>query len=296
MDTEHSLTMVDGVSIPYRLDGCSEPNAPLIVLSNPSLVDWSIWDEFISTFSAVPQNKKYRFLRYEARGRSNNGGANPLTLDTLTDDVIVLLDTLKVPKAAAMTGISLGGMTVLNLAYKYPERVATILSCDLFPVSPPGNRAAWNRRVAIAQEDQNAPKGVDGTRLIGQDLAEVTVRRWLSPKSFDGGVRESRAKMLQKLVYYNRLDGLISIAQVLSSYDLQKDAKNATVPGLFIAGEDDDPVLIQGMRELATNYGNGTELYIIQEAGHLTVVEQPEEFASIMTNFLEANSSNMRGS
>ncbi|KAH8817502.1 Alpha/Beta hydrolase protein [Xylogone sp. PMI_703] len=293
MSYEASAIMPDGVSIPYRLDGCSKPNAPLIALSNPILVGWSIWDDFISTFSAMPQNANYRFLRYETRGRSNNGGSNPVTVDLLADDLMALLDAVGVPKAAGLIGISLGGVTVLNAALKYPDRIATVIMSDAFAMSPPNNPIAWDERIAMARQDKDAPEGPDGTRLIGENLAVESVKRWFSPRSFDGGLQESRIQAVKNLVYNNSLDGFSSTVRAIYSFDLREKMKTTKVPGIFIIGQDDKPLLLQ-MTKMAEGYGNGAKLHIIEDAGHIPVVEQPEKFTSIVTSFL-ADSSAARG-
>lgn len=282
------VVMSDGVEIPYRLDGNADPNAPLLVLSNPSLVDLSIWDETLSAFLANPQNQRYRLLRYDNRGRSKHNEKTPLNLEILTSDILTLLDTVKVKKAAAITGISLGGMAALNVALRYPERVATIMPCDFFPKSPLQNGTIWNARVEMARRDKEAPVGSDGARLVGNDLAEVMVKHWLSPKSWNGGLPESKILALKKMAHDNRLDGLISIVQAITSFDLLKGIEKATVPAMFVAGGDDKPV-IESMKQLAANYGKGTELRLIDDSGHIPAVDQPEELAHVLTDFLQAN-------
>lgn len=291
MGTENVATMSDGVQIPYLIDGNPEPNAPLIVLCNPSLVDYSFWDEFLTLFRAKPQSEPYRFLRYNNRGRvpNNTNTTNaPLTLDRLTEDVVAILDTINVDKAMAMTGISLGGLTVVNLARKYPGRVGAVMPCDFFPESPPSNPAVWNSRLDIARKDPLSPRDADGVRICGSDLAKVTVERWLSPKSVNGGLEKSKIDGLVKMVEENRLDGFVSIVEAVSCYDLQEGLAEATVPAVLVAGRDDAPVLAP-MKDMAGVYGDGAgaEFKIIEDAGHLPVVDQPEEFVGIFAEFLE---------
>jgi hypothetical protein len=86
MALDYFAIMADGVRITYRLEGNTDPDAPLVVLSNPSLVDLTFWDEFLSAFFAKPQNTRYRVLRYDNRGRSKHSEDRPLSLDILADD------------------------------------------------------------------------------------------------------------------------------------------------------------------------------------------------------------------
>jgi len=111
---ESWVTTSDGVELPYRLEGSSNPSAPLIVLSNSILVNYGIWDAFLKSFFSVPENKKYRVLRYLTRGRSSLPYSSPtITFDVLASDIITLLDALRVKKAAAVIGVSLGGASSL---------------------------------------------------------------------------------------------------------------------------------------------------------------------------------------
>ena len=50
---ESYVTSKDGVILPYRLEGSSDPDGPCILLSNSILVDWGIWDGFIQEADRV---------------------------------------------------------------------------------------------------------------------------------------------------------------------------------------------------------------------------------------------------
>ncbi|EHL01753.1 putative 3-oxoadipate enol-lactonase 2 [Glarea lozoyensis 74030] len=179
---ESHITTPDGIIIPYILTGSSSPSAPLIVLSNSILTTPTIWDPFLTSFFSIPSNQKYRVLRYFKRGRFPDCGTQPITIDVLAADIIALLDALRVPKAAAVIGVSLGGCTTLNLALTHPDRLENFISCDTSAASPPGNAKAWGERIAIASSE--AAISPSGLPIVGQTLAEKTTRRWFVPESY----------------------------------------------------------------------------------------------------------------
>ncbi|MCJ1479313.1 hypothetical protein MMC13_007998 [Lambiella insularis] len=276
---ESYITMKDGAVIPYRLEGSSDPDALVIVLSNSILVDWGIWNGFCDTFFSNPGNKKYRVLRYLTRGRSSNYGKQAITLEVLTSDVVALLDALRIPKASAVIGVSLGGATVLNTALKYPERVAAFVSCDTNANSPAGNRKAWEERIAIAEKE--GAIGQTSARVVGEQLAEATVKRWFVKEHHDG----TEIGRVKAMVEKNDLEGFKRSVEALYEYDVRSQMKDCEVKGAFVVGSGDG-VLPGTMKEMAEGLGKGAVYKVIDEAGHLPMVEQPQAFASFVTEFL----------
>ncbi|OJD28214.1 hypothetical protein ACJ73_00397 [Blastomyces percursus] len=303
--TQHDLPAIqsyinttDGVTLPYRLEGSTNPNAPLIILSNSILTHYRIWDDFITTFfSSSPSNRQYRILRYLTRGRSSNCGQEPITLDVLAADIITILDALRVPKAAALIGVSLGGATVLNTALKYPERVGTFIACDTNAKSPDGNSKAWVERIAMA-EAEGALMPYTGEPIVGEQLADVTVRRWfVRGGSCDEGKGEleERFQWVKEMVRDNSLEGFRRVAEALFQYDLREEmCRYKGAKGAFLVG-DEDGVLPKTMREMVGMMGRGdagqesepaAEFLVVEGAGHLPMVEKPERFEELVSGFL----------
>jgi pimeloyl-ACP methyl ester carboxylesterase len=278
---ESYITTPDSVHLPYRLEGSADPSAPLIVLTNSILVTWGIWDKFLSSFFSNPANQKYRVLRYLTRGRSSACGTKPINVDVLASDIIAILDALKVKKAAAVIGVSLGGITALNTVLKYPERVASFISCDTSSKSPAGNSKAWGDRVAIS-EKENAISSSTGEIIVGKELADVTVRRWFVKENHDTPEMER----IKEMVETNSLEGFKSSVRALFEYDVKEEMKTSKVKGMFLVGGGDG-VLPGTMKEMAGAYGaSGAEYRVIKNAGHLPMVEKPEEFAGVVVGFL----------
>jgi pimeloyl-ACP methyl ester carboxylesterase len=281
---ESYVTTQDGVRIPYRLEGSTDPHAPLIVLSNCILAEWGIWDDFVSKFFSSPENKRYRILRYHQRGRYSEVGSYPVTLDLFATDIIALLDALRVQKTAAAIGVSLGGATVLNLAVKHKSRVQAFISCDTNAVNPSGNRKTWSERITIS-EKEGAVSTQSKETIVGDELAEMTVRRWFVNEN---GKQEDKLLHVKDMVYQNSLEGFKASVQALFDYDLREEMKTAGVKGAFLVGAGDG-VLPKTMKEMAETYGpqgNGAEYIVIESAGHLPMVEQPEAFTDAVSRFL----------
>ena len=281
---ESYVTTPDGVVLPYKLEGSPSPNAPLIVLANSILTDYTIWDGFVDALLSHPKNKGYRILRFNARGRYSNAGSQTVTMDVLASDIITLLDAFRVPKAAAIIGVSLGGATALNLGLRHPGRIAAFISCDTNAVAPAANPKAWGERIALAESE--GAQAASGEAIVGEQLAEITTKRWFVPETYDGGELEERAKKVKEMVRTNSLEGFKTGVRALYEYDVREEMETFKGKGAFVVGKGDG-VLPKTMKEMAESLGqNGTVLKEIEGAGHLPMVERPKEVAEFVAEFL----------
>lgn len=279
------ITTPDGVTIPYVLEGSSSPTAPLLVLCNSILVDHGIWNTFIPAFHRLTNNT-YRILRFNTRGRSTlpADSTSPITIHTLTADIIALLDALRV-KTAAVVGVSLGGATAINVALEHPDRISAFVACDTNAYAPPSNANAWNERVALAESD--AAVSSTGAPIIGDSLAEATVRRWFVPASYEDEKLAVEIARVKDMVRTNSLEGFKASVKALHEYDIRGKMSGFKGKGAFLVGEGDG-VLPKTMKEnMAEKLGGGAHLEVVKGAGHLPMVERPEEVARFVKGFLE---------
>jgi pimeloyl-ACP methyl ester carboxylesterase len=280
---ESWITTKDGVQLPYRLEGSSDPDAPLLVCINSILVDFRIWDDFVPAFLKLTNNK-YRVIRYNTRGRSSlpSSSTSPVTIDTLTSDVITIIDAVKA-KTASLIGVSLGGATALNTALQHPDRITAFISCDTNSVAPPGNPKAWGERIDISEKESLT--AASGEKLVGEELAEVTARRWFVKESYENPSLAPKLEEVKQFVKSNSLDGFKKSVNALYQYDFRPQMKEYSGKGSFLVGAGDG-VLPKTMKEMAESLGKGVELKVVDGAGHLPMVEKPDEVASYVAKFL----------
>ncbi|KAF1849112.1 alpha/beta-hydrolase [Cucurbitaria berberidis CBS 394.84] len=282
---ESFVTTPDGVQLPYRLEGSDDPNPPLLVLSNSILVDYGIWDDFVSHFLQIT-NSQYRILRYNTRGRNAlpPNSTAPVTIDTLTKDVITLLDALRVKKAS-IVGVSLGGATALNIGLSHPNRIEAFVGCDTNAFAPASNASAWTERVKVCEKE--GAKSSSGEPIVGEELAEVTVRRWFVKESYDDATLAEKIEKVKGFVKSNSLPGFRDSATALHQYDIREKMGSYKGKGVFLVGAGDG-VLPKTMKEnMADKLGSGVELKVVEGAGHLPMVEKPEEVARFVAHFLK---------
>jgi pimeloyl-ACP methyl ester carboxylesterase len=274
-----SYVTINGAPIKYRLEG--NPTGTTLVLINSILVNWGIWDKFLSLLQDRSSN--FQILRCNTRGRDGDVGDRSITVDTLADDVICLLDSLRISKAVAI-GVSLGGATSLNLALRYPSRVRAFVSCDTNSFAPPTNPKAWQDRIDIAENE--AMRGDGGNLIVGENLAEMTTRRWFTAKSYEDSGKARDIDRVKQMVKTNDLGGFKKSVRSLYEYDFRKDMGGGTVQGMFLAGAEDG-ILPRTMKAMAEAYAAGQSPFVvIPDAGHLPMVENPESFTDSVLSYL----------
>lgn len=104
--------------------------------------------------------------------------------------------------------------------------------------------------------------------------------------NYENEVLKQRFEDVKRQVEENSFEGFQKGVKALYQYDIREDMKKPGVDkGLFVVGGSDG-VLPKTMREMAGSYGRGVDCKVIEGAGHLPMVEKPEEFADVVATFL----------
>lgn len=87
----------------------------------------------------------------------------------------------------------------------------------------------------------------------------------------------------------NSLEGFKTAVRALFNYDYSGEMKGGKVPGAFLVGAGDGK-LPEGMKKMGEMYADGKgPYYLVQDAGHLPMVEKPEVVKGHVTDFLRQN-------
>ncbi|KAL2255997.1 hypothetical protein VTK26DRAFT_2374 [Humicola hyalothermophila] len=273
------ITTADGLTIPYRLEGNPSPSAPTVAFCNSLLTSLHMWDPLVSILKTARPD--LRILRYDTRGRHDIPSPPvPANLDMLSSDLAALLSALRIPKLHALIGVSMGGATTVKFALKYPRLLDRFVACDFNAASSDANTAAWKERIAVAESD-------DGSGLRAK-LAGLTVSRWFHPDTVTA--KREVADWMTDMVGANSVRGFRYSCQALWDYDMREEMRGNTVPGLFVVGEADGKGALvkamDGFKGLLGPDPAGAGLRIVPGAGHLPMVEAPQEFWEAIKDFL----------
>ncbi|KAI0393229.1 Alpha/Beta hydrolase protein [Xylariaceae sp. FL0594] len=268
-----TITTPDGLRIPFRLEGSSEPGAPVVAFCNSLLTDLHMWDAFVRLL--LQRRPKYRILRYDFRGRGKiPQPPKPSTLDILADDLAHLMKALRIEKLDTLIGVSMGGATALNFALRYPGRLGQFIACDFNASSSAANTAAWKERIQLFE----TPAAPPGEHAGNVRLAVQTTERWFHPATLE---RSDVVDTVKSMIVANDAEGFRYGCQALWDYDLRPRMPSCEVPGHFVVGEADGKgALVKAMQAFTPLLGpeGRADLAVVPLAGHLPMVEQPELF------------------
>ena len=244
----------------FRVSVEGQEGAPAVVFSNSLLTDLSLWDGQAAAFALA-----HRIVRYDQRG--HGGSAVPdgdCSFDELIQDLAGIMTQLGL-RDATVCGVSMGGVTALGVAARYPDLVAQVAICDCQPVSSVAGAAAWDERIAMGRRDGMAA------------LATATAARWLRPATLEEGGAAVQA--VHRMVAATPLDGFVRAARALQSYDVRPDLDQLAargIPAAFIVGANDAalPQAVQTMAEAVP----GAAFSLIPDCGHLPNLERPAAF------------------
>jgi pimeloyl-ACP methyl ester carboxylesterase len=110
---------VNGIKIWYAVFGQGDP----VVFLHGGLANANYWGNQVP---AVAQHHQVIVMDSRGHGRSTRD-SRPYGYDLMADDVVALLDYLKIARAAVV-GWSDGGIIGLDLAIRYPSRVSKVFA------------------------------------------------------------------------------------------------------------------------------------------------------------------------
>lgn len=239
--------------------------APAVVLSNSLGSTHRMWDAQLADLE-----QRFRVVRYDTRG---HGGSpvpeGPYVIDDLADDLVALLDRLDIAKAH-LVGLSLGGMTVMRVAIRNPERVQRLALLCTGAQLPPA--AAWTDRAATVRAQGSAA------------VAAAVVQRWFTPAHLDAhpDVRGG----YEQMVAATPAEGYAACCEAIAELDLREQLSGITAPTLAIAGADDPATPPAKLEEIVARIP-GSRLLTVPQAAHLANVEQPAIITPALIEHLE---------
>lgn len=222
---------------------------------------------------AVPAG--WRFIAPDLRGfgQSEVGDpAAPASMEGYARDVVGLLDHLCLDRVV-VGGLSMGGYVAFALQRLAPERLAGLVLAD--------TRAEADDETARANRDRMAETLAQGGLV---PAVESMVAHLLGPTSLRS--RPDVVRRVRELVLAQPLGAIYrALRSMKSRPDSTSLLAGITCPTLVVVGAEDLITKVEIARDMHARIP-GAELAVIEEAGHLSNLEQPVAFNAALAAFL----------
>ena len=255
----------DGTSLCYEEHGEGEA----IVFIHGFPFAKSSWQPQINELK-----KDYRVIVYDQRGFGRSElGYQPVTMTLLADDLHFLLDALTIP-SPVICGLSMGGYVLMNFVTRFPERVrGMVLSNTQCMGDSPEAKQGREANIELIRK---------GERKQFEDKFIANLFAASTPAEHPEIIQSIRV-----LVNSTPDDTLMNTLKALAERDSTCEALlDSKVPTLLIGGEEDKIIPAQKLKDLK-DIIKDSQLEILPHAGHMSNLEQAEDFNRILKKFIE---------
>ncbi len=282
MTSEGGLVAIDDTSLFVVERGSGYP---IIVLHGGPGLDHHEFADYLD-----PLTDTYRLLLVDQRanGRSARAPEETWTLERMAQDVIMLARALALERYAVL-GHSYGALVALQNAVDYPGMATqTIVSggfaslkylegleASLNAFEPVELReqvmASWAREPSVRTQEEFAQLMADQFPFHFADPRDPRIADYLD-----------RTK---DTVYSPDMLRILS-ASGYGGIEVEDRLAEITQPVLVTTGRHDRTCTVEAAEAIAAGIPNA-ELAIFEESGHMTFVEEPERYLSVVRHFLE---------
>ena len=257
---------VNGVKISYQEAGSA--TALPIVFIHGFPFNKTMWAGQLAAFKG-----NYRPIAFDVRGHGKSeAGSADFSMDLFADDLLAFLDTMKIEKAV-VCGLSMGGYIALNAIQKQPNRFAGLILTDTqCGADTPEGKEKRMKTIAFIKKN--------GLEVYSDE----SLKNLLAPASFQS--RKEEVKFIHQIILNTSPEVVCRTLQALADRtESCSYLPKIKAPVCVVVGSEDKitpPAVAQKMAAAISE----ARLEVIENAGHLTNLEAPEEFNKRVLKFL----------
>lgn len=214
-----------------------------------------------------------RALAYDVRGHGHSeSGEATFSMDLFGEDLLAFMDALELDKAV-VCGLSMGGYIALNAIQKQPHRFAGLMLIDT-QCGADTLEGKEKRMKTIAFIQKN------GLEVY----AEESLKNLFASASFQAHPKE--VNFIRTTILNTPAEVICRTLQALA--DRRESCTylpKIKIPVCIVVGSEDKITPPQAAQKMADAI-IGSNLKVIDKAGHLTNLEAPDEFNKVMLEFL----------
>jgi pimeloyl-ACP methyl ester carboxylesterase len=246
-----------------------------IIFIHGALLNSDLWLPQLDAFS-----DQFRCIAYDLRGHGRSGPSELARYSTsvFAEDLLALVDALNI-RRPILCGLSMGGMTAQSFTAKYPERARALILCDTgISTSQYLTDRVLNQVIGLVTPIVNV-LGVSEfrrfTRLIDQCFGDTSWVAQTEPSII-------LSKQALDMVQPREVVKIVTAVRKFNSTPLYRPK----IPTLIVNGEHDSLFILRQAKVLRSLYLN-SRYRVVPKAGHLSNLDNPEVFNSLMEEFLQ---------
>ena len=257
---------LNGARIHYTRSGSGYP----VVFLHAGVADSRMWEP-----QAAGLGDHFDVIAPDMRGYGKS--ELPATAWSPVDDVLALMDGLRIREAPHVVGCSIGGGLAIDFALEHPDRVAKLVLVGAGVSGQP-----YDNKYDELFTEVNAAEETKDLRVLN----EAEMKLWLVGPGRKASQVDQRLRDL-----FLDMNGIALKSDFASAPARKLDPPafgrlaDITAPTLVIVG-DDDLAEIRDTADLLVSKIPGARKAIIHDAAHLPNLEHPEKFNRLVLDFL----------
>lgn len=255
------VLQLQDLALYYEVTGDGSPLLLIHGLGSSSR-DWEMQIE--------PFAKVYQVITLDLRGHGQSGKPpGPYSIRMFAEDTAALVRRIDI-LPAHVVGISMGGMVAFELAVHFPQLLRSLTIVNSYPEmrveTLQEHLQVWRRFLILELLGMRGMGRMLGGRLFPfpeqSDLRETFVSRWAQNN---------------KRAYRESLRAILN-------WDVESRLGEIDCPVLVVAS-DQDYVTVEEKRVYTAKIPNA-KLVIIEDARHAVTAERPDQFNTVLRDFL----------
>lgn len=255
---------IDDIRLTYDDTGSGAP----VILVHGYPFNRSLWSEQVAALSET-----YRVITPDLRGFGDSESSSSVaTMGRMAQDLALLMDTLEITEAT-LGGLSMGGYVVLAFYKQFSSRVHALLLADT--------------RATADSEEGKQVRRKQAAKVLAEGMGGVTDA--MLPKLLTTETVSKRPEIVKRvrdmMLRTNPEGAAAALLGMAAREDQTGLLPQITAPTLIIVGREDSitPVADSEMMHAAIA---GSKLVVLENAAHVTNIEQSKLFNNELRSFL----------
>lgn len=260
-----TTTRIDDIQLAY--DDVGVGHAVVLIHGYP--FNRSLWTEQIEALTS-----RFRVVTPDLRGFGESDSSDgPVTMNRMAQDVAELMDQLGIEQAV-IGGLSMGGYVALAFVKQFPSRVKALVLAD--------TRAQADTEEGKQTRHQQAEKALS-EGMAG--IADAMLPKLLTPDTVSK--RPEVVKRVRDMMLRTKPQGAASALLGMAERDDHSEfISTIRVPTMIVVGREDALTPLADSEKMQSKIAP-SRLVVIENAGHVSNLEQTEQFNFALIRFLD---------